>query len=174
MTSIIIPKNKPWPATDWYVAQLDGFGVPLTQPCPAPLLIGIDAGYFPRILFNFNGRGWDSFGAWGCPYTETYEVDASGTQGLDFKAPSGVSYSSRFGLDVWQAYADGIWTSSCTVALHVTTFPLLSPATISLWAHPRSDATNAVNKTFTSSDASCGSVTSATVTINDDGTYSIA
>lgn len=173
--AIILPTNKPCLVAGWRAPQLDhGTTDPIPQVCPAPLLIAVStSGYFHNTHFNFNGRGWADTSVT-CPYTEPY-YSAAGLifSGLDYREEATYTYTTRFTIDVWKAYLDGVWTSSCTIQLHANNATLL-PASIYFHAHPRMYETTAVRKSVTTSNTGCSPSVLATVTVNDDGTFSIA
>jgi hypothetical protein len=118
-----------------------------------------------RIRLNFDSRGWASTG--GSCGTDTYisfptfpEVSAEGANGLK--------------LAVWQAHVDGIWTSSVTCS--VTAVNDFGAVAATIKVQRFNSLTDQVTKSITSETGAlnCGGVVKGTITVNDDGTFSIA
>lgn len=122
-----------------------------------------------RIAWDFAGRG--KHGA-SCAYTETYRTFASSAPKLCGKTSGGVAYY----YDVWQAWIDGIWTSSTTILVYCD----YSAASTKVLALGRSEDTadpfcGEVCKTISigTPDVACPTSLKATATIYDDGTYTL-
>jgi len=137
------------------------------QVCPDLLLIGVDVlgGFNATVRVNLAGRGLANGGACG---TDTY------VSRLVFpEVPDGsTAFNDVVMVDVWQAYRDGIWTSSTTVEIALSS---ISGSARTLIVQPRNNSAIAVTKSVTPQVTGfCPSTIKATVTVNDDGTISIA
>lgn len=122
-----------------------------------------------RIAWDFHGRG--KHGA-SCAYSEIYSIDGSATK-LCGKSSGGAGRH----FDVWQAWTDGIWTSSVVIAVYAD----YSVASTKVIAAAKSFSDDnawaeAVCKTISigTPDVTCPTSLKATVTVYDDGTYTIA
>ncbi len=141
------------------------------QICPDLLLIAALYGSATiRPMVNFAGRGWVGIGACGSDayvsaltFPDTYDTSTSDD-------PNSIAQ-----VDVWGAYRDGVWTSSTTILVSMYS----SPATgTTVFGQARNNEANRVTKAITTQNtAFCpggGAVLQATITVNDDGTISIA
>jgi hypothetical protein len=143
-------------------------------PCASRLQIFVDGLLSPaEIAINFDGRGFDNWNNGFCGTSADTYITKDDT--------------FTFGVDVWRAYQDGIWTSSVAIQIAVGA---QSPTTRTLTAFRRgytaptdytpSDDQDEVTKSVTpqynggSYGYYCAGPVKATVTVNDDGTFSIA
>lgn len=133
----------------WY----DGVSV-----CPIPIEVYFDTLFTqPYIAVNFAGRG--KVGPLGgCGGSDTY---------VTFFTLSGFP-DIRAKVDVWAAHKDGVWSSSTTILFYAGGIELTS--TVKAKDH----VTTLSSGSVTSNVYSCGSTLLATVTVNDDGTFSVA
>lgn len=161
--------------TDINWQAVGGYAYGSPGPCPASLWISADdpEAYWPdtgEMYVNFNGRGWNKSYASGCPTAVTTD------QYIEF--PGGRIDEAQ--VDVWRAYADNVWSSSCTIEikrLAFFTFNSVLHAWRNHWSVPSSDPLKVTKSIATSGGyfGDCPSATiRATITVNDDGTFSVA
>ena len=127
----------------------------ITTDCPRTLAIRIDATAGDLdVDVNFNGRGL--VGTSACTGTDSYvTVQRASGDIVDF------------GIDVWQAYRDSIWTSSTTIEIYTySTFPAVGD---NITTAPAGGAkVSAFGGVF-----ACPYALWATITVLDDGTVSV-
>ncbi len=170
MTTIKTPVGGRCLPLTWYKPYIYA-GSPAAQVCPDLIAIACSAAADTvRTVINLAGRGWMGVG---CAMTDPYirlPIPLETWQDV-------VSYDSNsvIFVDVWQALRDAIWASSVTIEVRVT-----SPTTptTDIYTHARNGIDNEVHKAVTAQSTlggiGCGSVLKATITVNDDGTFSIA
>jgi hypothetical protein len=119
-----------------------------------------------RIRLNFNGRGWAANPGAGCgeddyiTFPAFPEVSAEGANGLK--------------LAVWQAHLDAVWASSVTI--DVTAVNDFGAVASTIYVQRFNTLDDQVTKVITSETGTlnCGTTVKGTITVNDDGTFSIA
>lgn len=125
--------------------------------CPQPMQITLSGHLgFEEITIEFNGRGRVGID---CPGSDVYVTPGSGITGAF--------------VDVWAAYRAGVWTSSVDIEILLShAFP---PYGLTVRARPR-NASPVATKAVTLSELAgvCPILTLATVTVYEDGTWSIA
>lgn len=141
---LIVPIGGACPGAPW----LKGF-----YPCPTNLLIASDTGLSAYLHVDFNSRG--KVGSF-CGGLDTYVSVIS---------------SDLIAVDVWGARLASVWSSSVQVEVYLGSSVVIAA---NLSAYPAANAAAAVTKSVTSDSTSCGTAVKATVTVNDDGTFSIA
>jgi hypothetical protein len=145
------------------IANRDWYQTP--SVCPAKLRVIFNSGGPFGLVVNFAGRGKTGKGATG---TVLCGVDSYVTT-LPIPGASMI-----VDIDVWQAYRDGIWTSSTTILCYVLAGVFVAH---DLQAYPLNSG-NIESKNVTPVDSSgamsCPVTLLATITVNDDGTWSIA
>lgn len=170
------PVNGKCLPVTWYKNRVYSDFSTQSQICPDYLCIGalFQAGKIIRSMVNFNGRGWANAASCG---TDTYVLAfPTSTPGL-IEEGSGsplVDPNSQLLIDVWGAYRAGVWTSSVTIQIALTTN---AATTTTVHAQPVNDQSLRVSKAAVSPQIGallCSTIVVATVTVNDDGTFSIA
>lgn len=167
MTTIKTPVGGLCLPLSWYKRHQYSNGLYEAQVCPDQLCIwtSVLGGNTCGISVNLAGRGLADAASCGA---DVYVSSLSGSE-----VPDGGPFDDVILIDVWQAYRDGIWTSSTTVVVAVAC--ATSGAARTLTAQPRNNNAVAVTKSISPQVTGfCPSTTLATVTINDDGTFSIA
>lgn len=140
---------------------------PGVYPCPITLLISAasyqNSGKLGKLALNFAGRG----------KTDRYNVCGSADSYVTF------TEDTIARINVWQAYRDGVWTSSTTIVIFISV-PVSFGASEVINADVNSSGSLGLgvrhSKTPTGADitTACPTTVQATVTLNDDGSYSIA
>lgn len=138
------PINGACPAASWYSA---GGG------CPDQLRVQLSS-LSRDIAVDFAGRGKVGLA---CGGSDTY---------LTVGVGGDVIY-----IDVWAARRAGVWSSSVTIDVYAAAGSALSDT---VEAYPSFNFSAVVSKSITDEVAGCGTVVKATITVNDDGTFSIA
>ena len=140
-----------------------------SSAAPCGGLLGIEAFTSgAHVALNFNGRGKVGFGTGeGCGGSDAYVFGWAPT-----------SSPKRLGVDVWSAYIDGVWTSSVVVDVYIY-HPSSPSFSTSINAYRRSTSGGfgtlvGSKATGTSELVSCGTVIKASITVNSDGTVSVA
>lgn len=160
----------------WYNVSSPDY--PGTVTCPAKLVIrgpcGSSSGCYDTNGLFINPRGtWIGYCLRSSTGSDAYVTEIHGLC-------SGVNYHA-FIVDVWGMYRDGLWTSSLAIPVAATR---TSGGTGSVSAGigdetlvntniARCYLGDAVSKTVTF-NTTCVTTTLATVTVYDDGTFSIA
>lgn len=144
-----------------------------TTTCPDSLSIDLlwdgtpVPGAFIQTAINFNGRGWVAGGGGGGSCTsDTY---------LSFSSNPVTPPNFMWEVDVWQAFADGVWTSSVAIQIasrqtapfNTIAFGPEQDSALSCW-------TSGFSYTGVVSSCPSSMTVVATITIMDDGTLSIA
>jgi hypothetical protein len=129
-----------------------------TLPCPTPLdIYHLGDGLAGGMAVNFNGRGKVGDAGSSCGGFDPYVT--------------GISFTDYLTVDVWAALRAGVWSSSCIIQVYMATgAPIVGEQ---IQAYPPSGSLG-VTKNVTTQAGTCGTVVLATITVNDDGTYSIA
>jgi hypothetical protein len=106
----------------------------------------------------------------------TVAVDFAGRGKLGATCGGGDTYVTftsfwRADIDIWKAYADGVWTSSTTIDVYMDGLTAIAK---DLDVYPIDNYSAFIRKSGIIRDTvNCGTVVKATVTVNDDGTFSI-
>lgn len=156
MPSLFAAQNPTGAAVGW--SQACGFWRTNAQTCRDTMIIGW-SGFITRTAID---GAWITGGKIGnpasCPGSDTYVTCLNNAQ---------------IGVDVWKALADGIWSSSCVFSFYGHDGGSVSAGTA--YAKPASASSPAqISKAVsTVAGASCPTGLLATVTVFDDGTYSI-
>jgi hypothetical protein len=120
-----------------------------------------------RMAYDFHGRGKHMAA---CTYTETYSGPGSATKLCGKTAGIGMHF------DVWKAWEDGIWTSSVVIRLYAD-YSVASTKVVAVAKSFSNDNAWAEEVCTTISigtpDVTCPTTLVATVTVYDDGTYTI-
>jgi len=167
-TSLLAPIDGTVAGCDIDWRAPDPFGSPA---CLGKLLIcftatlGIPGSWILEV--NFAGRGYSAYNNLACGYSADSYVTFIWGRG-------------QAEIDVWKALRDGVWTSSTTILCRTATAGAYS-GTIGV-GREKYNAFNAlpdadpdyVSKAVSSNAATCATTLRATVTVNDDGTFSIA
>lgn len=133
-----------------------------TRPCADTLRISSSSnGGLVTFSLNFAGRG--KVGGY-CGGSDSY-VTFSG-QGTATAVAT---------VDIWQAYIDGVWSSSTTVLLYQAAVPNVNTGTV---ARPSDNALSScgpgIANSFDLDGGLCATLLTATVTITDDGAIGLA
>jgi hypothetical protein len=115
----------------------------------------LDASTTPSQAADFASRG--KVGPAGyCAGSDTYTVTGSNSQLIN----------------IWQAYKDGVWTSSTTIKIYIKANTGFGG---NIYAQPEYKASSVISIHKAVTNLACGATAiTATVTVNDDGTFSIA
>jgi hypothetical protein len=149
------------PSNDWRAAQSYNPPYSTAGTCLNKLFVYINLDYISKIAVDFASRG--KVGpAVGCGGADTYVT-------FDPTSPN-EAY-----IDVWKAYADGVWTSSTTVKIYGGRIYMpSSPARLYVARISSHSLPPGVSLAASTDTAACGTTLQATVTVNDNGTFSIA
>lgn len=134
--------------------------------CPRPIEVGLTFYLTPPgvvAAVDFNGRGVNGPTCGGSdPYVSLFSL-----------------VNDRTAIDVWRAYRNGVWTSSCTIAIlgrsgsPSSANPCFQYAKINGLTGPAAGQVTKATGTAPAGSG-CPGTLLATVTVNADGSFSIA
>jgi len=135
---------------DWY----DSFW---SAACPGPIVISLTGSWHisRKLSTNFAGRGILGGNCSSCAADQYYLTCGA----------------TAVSIDVWKAYLDGVWTSSTTILVYASK---TSGASGNLTTRDPSSTTVDVTAIGADTTGSCPTTLQVTITVNDDGTFSVA